>query len=392
MNIITYNYKLFKKIYPSEIQLYTLIFTFHICRKTIFNGINDGSGFGKFIVIICILMNIYIVIKEQKTITQTLTNNGMYVFYYIFAVFTMFTTNIEGAVTVILPKAFEVISSFMALSAVYWKIKEKRWAMIYLLYLTTIATIAGYVSYAINYGSFWAHTNTYSLTGAVGALLCLSMHRYEKKFKSKWLFILNFVIMILGSSSASFIAFASGLLIYWSSSAKGINFAKTFFVLLLIIIIYRYGMDLMYDIFFYGRSEEHIQSGSGRVTVWEACLKAWQQSPWFGQGYMVGERNLVIWGSHIAAHSAHNGYMSILVNTGIIGCIIFGIYLFNIIWKCLTNLSSRHIGYEMTVLFILLVAIMVNNYSYPCFGSDWNFTLIPVSSIFILINTIQYKK
>lgn len=151
-------------------------------------------------------------------------------------------------------------------------------------------------------------------------------------------------------------------------------------------------MELMYDIFFYGRSQEKIESGSGRASIWEACFSAWQQSPWFGQGYMVGERNLVMWGSRIAAHSAHNGYISILVNTGIIGCIIFGIYLINTIWRCWTNLSSKRIGNEMTVLFILLVAIMVNNYAYPCFGSDWNFTLMPVSSIFILINTIQYKK
>lgn len=392
MNIITYNYKLFKKIYPSDIQLYTLIFIFHICRKTIFNGINDGGGFGKLIVMTCILMNTYIVIKEQKNIRQALTNNGLYVFYYIFALFTIFTSTIEGTATVILPKAFEVISSFMALSAVYWKIKEKKLAMIYLLYLTTIATIAGYISYAINYGMLWAHTNTYSLTGALGALLSLSMLRYEKEFKLKYFFILNFSAMVLGTSSASFIAFAAGILIYWSSSAKGINLIKTFLVLVLIFIIYNYGMELMYDIFFYGRSQEKIESGSGRASIWEACFSAWQQSPWFGQGYMVGERNLVMWGSRIAAHSAHNGYISILVNTGIIGCIIFGIYLINTIWRCWTNLSSKRIGNEMTVLFILLVAIMVNNYAYPCFGSDWNFTLMPVSSIFILINTIQYKK
>lgn len=392
MNVITYNYNIFRKVYPSELHFYTLIFTFHILRKTIFNSINDGSTFGRLILLLCILLNTYIIFKEKKYIKQALSNNGMYIVYYVFAIFTIFTSNIQGSITVILPKALEVISSFIALSVTYWKIKEKRWSMIYLLYITTIATTAGYISYAFSYGSFWAHTNTYSLTGAIGALMCLGMHRYEKKFRLKWLFILNFIIMILGTSSASFIAFATGILIYWSSSSKGINFVKTFLVFFFVIIIYYYGMDFMYDIFFYGKSEEHIQSGSGRASIWEACLIAWQQSPWFGQGYMVGERNLVIWGSRIAAHSAHNGYMSILVNTGIIGCIIFGTYLLNTIWKCLTNLSSKRIGNEMTVLFIILVAIMVNNYAYPCFGSDWNFTLIPVSSIFILINTIQYKK
>ena len=391
MNPIIYNYRLFKKLYPKELQLYTLIFILHICRKTVFNSANDGGAGGRLMLIVCILLNFYIVCKEKKYITQALTNNGMYLVYYVFAIFTIFTSSVSGATTVILPKALEVISSFMALSVVFWKIKEKRCAMIYLLYISTIATAVGYVSYAINYGSLWAHTNTYSLTGAIGALLCLTMRRYERIFRFKWLFTFNFVAMILGTSSASFIAFTAGILICWSSSVKGINVVKAFLTLIAVIFVYHYGMDLMYDIFFYGRTEEHIQSGSGRASIWEACFTAWQESPWLGQGYMVGERNLVMWGSQVAAHSAHNGYMSVLVNTGIVGCIIFGIYLLQTIWRCWNKLASKHVGKEMTALFVVLCSILVNNYAYPCFGSDWNFTLIPVASLFILINTIQYK-
>ncbi len=391
MNPITYNYKLFKNLYPKEIQLYTLIFTFHICRKTLFNSANDGSTGGQLMMVLCILLNFYIVYKEKKHLKQALTNNRMYLAYYIFAIFTIFTNNITGSATVILPKALEVISSFMALSITYWKIKEKRWAMIYLLYLTTIATVAGYISYATNSGSLWAHTNTYSMTGALGALLCLSMSKYERKFRFKWLFVFNFSAMILGTSSASFIAFTVGLLMFWSCSIKGISITKASLVLIAVIITYYNGMDLAYDIFFHGRSEEMIQSGTGRTVIWEACFTAWRQSPWIGQGYMIGERNLTMWGAHIAAHSAHNGYMSVLVNTGIVGSIIFGVYLLQTIWRCLNNLSSKYIGKEMTVLFITLCFILVNNYSYPCIGSDWNFTLMPVASIFILINTIQYK-
>lgn len=391
MNPITYNYRLFKNFYPKELQLYTLIFTFHICRKTIFNSVNDGSAVGQLMLIVCVLLNFHIVYREKKHLKQALTNNRMYLAYYAFAIFTIFTSGVADSTTVILPKAFEVISSFMALSVVFWKINEKRWAMIYLLYLTTIATSAGYISYAINSGSLWAHTNTYSLTGAIGALLCLGMHRYEKDFIFKWLFAFNLVVMILGTSSASFIAFATGLLIFGSSSTKGISIFKTFLVLVVVILIYHYGMDLMYDIFFYGRSEEEIQSGTGRVNIWEACFAAWRQSPWVGQGYMVGERNLVMWGASIAAHSAHNGYISVLVNTGIVGCVIWGIYLLQTIKRCWNKLSSKYVGNEMTALFIVLCSILVNNYAYPCIGSDWNFTLMPVASIFILINTIQYK-
>lgn len=391
MNPITYNYRLFKRLYPKELQLYTLIFMLHICRKTVFNSANDGGAGGRLMLIVCILLNFYIVYKEKKHIKQALTNNGMYLAYYVFAIFTIFTSDVVDSTTVILPKALEVISSFMALSVAFWKIKEKRCAMIYLLYLTTLATLGSYISYAINYGSLWAHTNTYSLTGAIGALLCLGMYRYEKAFNFKWLFAFNFAAMILGTSSASFIAFAAGFLIYWSSSVKGINVVKSFFMLIVVIFVYHYGMDLMYDIFFYGRSEEYIQSGSGRASIWEACFTAWRESPWIGQGYMVGERNLVMWGSKIAAHSAHNGYMSVLVNTGIGGCIIFGTYLLQTIWRCWNKLSSKHAGKEMTALFIVLCSILVNNYAYPCIGSDWNFTLISVASIFILINTIQYK-
>ncbi len=67
---------------------------------------------------------------------------------------------------------------------------------------------------------------------------------------------------------------------------------------------------------------EKIENGSARKAIWEAAFKLWDENPLMGNGLIVGERRIVGY-IGLAVISAHNSFISVLVNTGIVGMVIF---------------------------------------------------------------------
>jgi O-antigen ligase len=61
---------------------------------------------------------------------------------------------------------------------------------------------------------------------------------------------------------------------------------------------------------------------SGRTFIWDAVLNQWHNAPWLGHGYMASVSWLApilqdaVFGSAV---DAHNGYLEILVDTGVVG-------------------------------------------------------------------------
>jgi len=73
---------------------------------------------------------------------------------------------------------------------------------------------------------------------------------------------------------------------------------------------------------------------TGRTTVWRYVLSRWEESPYVGQGYgalwSVGpqsEANLRAGQLNWTMNEAHNGYLDVLAQTGIIGVLFLGIFL-----------------------------------------------------------------
>ena len=101
--------------------------------------------------------------------------------------------------------------------------------------------------------------------------------------------------------------------------------------------------------------------------------------PWLGLGFAVGERSGSMFG-YVYTLSTHNGFLSILVNTGIIGC-LFWIPFFS---KLLTSVIA-HIkaSYRFAIPFAsAMVMIIVNNNTAPVLGSIY--TAISMTSMLVI--------
>lgn len=115
MNFITYHYKLFQKIYPKEIWIYTLLILLHMSRKTIFNvqqdvG-NESVGGGTLLMLLCTILNYYYAFKESKSLTPAIQATKSYFVFYIFALLS-FLWAIFPDYKALFSKCLELISSF----------------------------------------------------------------------------------------------------------------------------------------------------------------------------------------------------------------------------------------------------------------------------------------
>jgi exopolysaccharide production protein ExoQ len=108
---------------------------------------------------------------------------------------------------------------------------------------------------------------------------------------------------------------------------------------------------------------------TGRTPIWEAVLFFARQRPWLGYGYgavWVG-RDFGI-GSYISAAmnyyvvNAHNGYLDMLLEIGIIGVILVLVVIITILLKLLANIdkSTRVKGSGLWPV-VFLIAIIVYN-------------------------------
>lgn len=210
------------------------------------------------------------------------------------------------------------------------------------------------------------------MTSMIALLLLLSAvkHKIFSFKEMKYLIFYNAFMLVIGTSSASYISFVIGLVILMSSQYKrGMNIGIVIFICITLYFIYSYFQDFIFELLFPGRSMEKIENGSGRKAIWEAAFKLWDENPLIGNGLIVGERRIVEY-IGLAVISAHNSFISVLVNTGIVGVVIFINFIFKWFLKVYRFQSTNRYA---VILLPAMVATIVNCNAFPAIGSDWNY-------------------
>ena len=250
---------------------------------------------------------------------------------------------------------------------IFARFQSREIALKWLLNLIGFTMLSGFLK-SLSIGVL--HTNAYSVNAAVLAILILVGVKQEilawKEYK--WHFLIAILCLVCGTSGGSNVAFLAGLFFYFNLSKKGFNIGKFIISLCILLIVYHFFWDYASQMLFPGKTVDAIESGTGRISLWETYLYAWSQSPWLGWGFAVGERSGAYWG-FIYALSAHNGFLSVLVNTGLIGMIIWGNFLVPMLYQAY-NLMKQGNGYA-TAILVAMVVLLTNNLTVPTMGSNW---------------------
>ena len=101
-----------------------------------------------------------------------------------------------------------------------------------------------------------------------------------------------------------------------------------------------------------GHDETNITSLDGRVSIWTAALKAFEQSPILGSGYATYPMRIEA-GGHF-----HNMFVELAVTTGILGLIPVLILLGSIVTR-LVKVFSRHLNGAMPYQLVSLDALLL---------------------------------
>ncbi len=190
-------------------------------------------------------------------------------------------------------------------------------------------------------------------------------------FENKWLKILNlflipiivYAIFLTGTRTATLISIVGVL--YWLYSQRkapmkikvSVFLAILLSVTALITIAPKASLDRAFS------SGESISSGTlnYRTVIWGASLESWKESPIVGTG--LGSLKFALGKKHVNYSGAHNVYVEILTETGIVGLIIYIILLFSILNLILHTPSSEKV-YLFSLFFMIIVSQMAQHSHY----------------------------
>lgn len=91
-----------------------------------------------------------------------------------------------------------------------------------------------------------------------------------------------------------------------------------------------------------GQTKRQLKSISGRDEMWKTINIQFKKSPIRGHGYFVTSENgqVYVWGQW-GNWTAHNAFLQLLATTGIVGALLFGAFILQLLLKTLRLFSTR---------------------------------------------------
>lgn len=234
------------------------------------------------------------------------------------------------------------------------------------------------------FGWSWEHwhTNTYSLQSAILFCYCLGEYlamsrkeRSEKRDRAKRLRrygTLSLLTLALGGSAGSNIAAAGGCLVIFLLLRNYLLLFVGSWLCLLVFLWVGDGWEVLRSILLPGKSDAALETGSGRFILWEYLWDKFLNQP--VQGYGFGLAGFLSLG--MASHT-HNGYLTILIGTGLTGFAIFLVFSAKLWGQIIITGWQRKIG--SLGCAGAMTAVFINNLSINAMADRW----ITSSIIFI---------
>lgn len=217
-----------------------------------------------------------------------------------------------------------------------------------------------------------AHSN---IIGVI--LLSIFVLRIGAKKTKKFDFVINSIIvigLIISKSRGSWI-----FLLLWFSfvklkqakeEKKDLRIFAICMATIIGIIIFVFFENLQILLFESTLSElDFTKIGAGRFELWALGLKKWLQSPWLGFG--LGVTNYDI-GFEIVSTGVHNIVIDYLVQSGVIGTLIYGLAIFMVYFKHKKHKSPLKKGVLLAVTSILFYSMFeVCYFNFVCLFLFW---------------------
>jgi O-antigen ligase len=208
----------------------------------------------------------------------------------------------------------------------------------------------------------------------------------------RWVGFFALAVLILGTSSASFIATLAGILFTAILYRKVALFVIGMFIVVVTVLInmlVNIDFSVLFPILFPGKSEVEIYTMTGRLQMWEMFFDLISQSPIIGHGFAV----LSTGRGQVFADDPHNSIFSVLLGTGLIGLTVVLIYFFRLLREFLRTSFHRLPG--AIGCGVGIAAGLVNTLSMTLVFDEWEESSIIfacLNSLFIFFVLLPYRQ
>jgi len=213
-----------------------------------------------------------------------------------------------------------------------------------------------------------------------GVYYITSIFFFPKLAGLKYVQLLFGIVLIIATSAKSYIGFSLGWLHQRLRNNK--NFALKIILLFVVISVIYAAWNSVIDLFFYGKTDEQIQNGSGRKQVWLLLLDIYAKRPFFGYGFCAGEKfGLDGFGTNVL--EAHNSLLSLALSIGLLGPVLLLVLFF--------RLYKLSVKMEHNSEFWLIMLIM--SFVFSLLDNSFGVRVSPavLSNLALFIGLISYK-
>ena len=362
---------------------YLAILFVPILRKTVFNraramdayDVVDGSA---SVAIVFTIITLYIVWTKWNDIKSYLDSCKYFINYYIFCIFSIAWAGISNA-PLIGFRALEVIASFLFIALIFAKAENIRDCLRIVLILLLMSNCL-FLVYMHH------HDNTFPLLAVAQLLLSLGAIKYKIFSYKQMVHHILIAITTLGfaTSSASWLSLIIGLFFFYGTQRNGVKFSSLIIIAILFYFVWNTFSSNISTLIFGNKTEEMIMNGSGRQGLWEAYINGWKESPLLGYGFIVGEKGAIA-AKYVlfATNTSHNMLISVLINTGIVGMVLWVFFMWKLCRICWENTKESN-PYAL-ICFPAIISVLINSTSFPVIGTEWSPVSPPIYALIIFV-------
>jgi O-antigen ligase len=190
------------------------------------------------------------------------------------------------------------------------------------------------------------HTNSYTAIGGMVFLYCLGEILNadgRRRFVLGGFGLIGFSGLAIGTSSGSNVATVVGLaaiLVLARNAKLFVIMGVGGIVLAPLLAMVALEKDLVYQILFPGKSQENIETMTGRTTMWQGFLDEIYTHPMIGQGFAV----LSSGRGQVLLSQPHNSFFSVMLGTGLLGMSFVLWFLGKLFFECWRTAMQKRPG------------------------------------------------
>jgi len=264
-------------------------------------------------------------------------------------------------------------------------------ACIVLIYVFFAGTYVDYGALGIRLSGEAITPSVIALNANLLLMFCL-LHFVESRKKIYLLpVVFALVIIILALSKSGIIIALLGFIYVTILKSKYKQmFCIIFFIFILGLMLLPY-QDIL-NLYAEYSDNGSIETLSGRNTIWETCQYLINMNPFLGYGYNSVVVVLPFYMKYFQVDQAHSAYYESMINVGLVGTVLLGMYILKVLVKCIINFSIIRKSMVFSYFFFILLMGLIRGYTEASFSQANNIVEVFLFYISLFLLDFYVKK